>query len=110
MACYAAAQPQFLAGYPYALGTPLTYTYTPQVPIPVYCTVPLYPDYTPYLHLHTPGTYTCIVYTIPLCPGYTTHLHLHTPGTYTSILYPYALGTPLTYTSTPQVPIPLYPG
>ena len=34
VACYAAAQPQYLAAYPYALGTPLTYTYTPQVKPP----------------------------------------------------------------------------
>ncbi len=41
VACYAAAQPQYLAAYPYALGAPLTYTYTPQVKPPSPTPTPL---------------------------------------------------------------------
>ena len=106
---------QYTVLYPYTLSTPLTYIYTPHVPIPVYsvyCTPMPWVQHSPtpkhprYLHQ----------YTVPLCPWYATHLHLHTPGTYTLIpwvdlsptpthpryLYPYTLGTPFTHTFTPQ--------
>ena len=106
---------QYTVLYPYTLSTPLTYIYTPHVPIPVYsvyCTPMPWVQHSPtpkhprYLHQ----------YTVPLCPWYATHLHLHTPGTYTLIpwvdlsptpthpryLYPYTLGTPFTNTFKPQ--------